>query len=1001
MTRFVTGLQNTLRRPLGVWLVAGGLTIIAAAQQTPTMTPQQAPSTSSEVVQAMPNYVGQKVASIELAGRPDLDTARYLPLLVQREGEPFSQARIDQSIQALQRTGDFQKVELQLLPEAQGVRVLFVLQPAIYFGIFQFPGALGKFSYSRLLQVANYPPRGGTYTQADVEEAKAALLKFFKQNGYFLADVQSLLQVHKDYGVVNVVYHVKLDTHANFGKVIINGTSPQDTAHLEGVLHSLLARLRNSAIRPGKSFKLRALQNASRYLENALNKQGHLAAQVLLAGAQYHPETNRADVTFDVQAGPIVHVQVEGIHLWPWTKRTQLPVLQQAGVNPELIQEGRQNLLSYLQSKGYFDAKVTANAQDRPAAEAILYQVIKGPRHRVEKVAVVGNHHISEKELLSRVAVSVGRIPFFTHGKYSDKLVRTSVQNLSNAYKAQGFSSVSVTPQIKTENNGDILITFRVDEGPQDIVQALSIEGNGTLSEQQFAPKGLKLKPGQPYSQKFADEDRNQVMAQYLNRGYLTATFRETAQQAGNDKHRLIVTYTIDEGPQVRTAEIITLGRKDTKQTLINRETAEITSGKPLKESDMLRSENDLYNAGVFDWAQVDPRRTVTTQNKEDVLLKVHESKRNNITYGFGFEVINRGGSVPSGTVALPNLPPVGLPSTFKTSQSTFYGPRGTFDYTRKNFRGKAESITLSGLAGRLDQRGSFVYADPSFRWTHWQSNFNITGEHNSENPIFTSRLGEVGWQLQRSLNPDKTQNLFLRYAFRETGLTRLLIPQLVPSEDLHVRLSTVSATYVRDTRDNPLDAHKGIYETLEADLNPSALGSNVDFAKILAQAAYYKNIGAGIIWANSLRIGLADPFAGSHVPISEKFFSGGGSTLRGFPLEGAGPQQNIPACGTPGVPSTCAFIQVPTGGNELLILNSEFRIPLSFLMKNLGIATFYDGGNVLPDIGFHGQYTNSFGIGLRYSTPVGPVRIDIGHNLNAPPGIKSTQFFITLGQAF
>jgi outer membrane protein assembly factor BamA len=129
---------------------------------------------------------------------------------------------------------------------------------------------------------------------------------------------------------------------------------------------------------------------------------------------------------------------------------------------------------------------------------------------------------------------------------------------------------------------------------------------------------------------------------------------------------------------------------------------------------------------------------------------------------------------------------------------------------------------------------------------------------------------------------------------------------------------------------------------------------------------------------------------------VSEKFFSGGGSTLRGFPLNGAGPQRTISACGTSG----CFPITVPVGGNQLLIVNSEFRIPVP-LKKGLSFVPFYDGGNVFPAIGFHGQYTNTIGAGFRYSTPVGPVRIDVGHNLNAPPGIKSTQFFVTLGQAF
>jgi outer membrane protein assembly factor BamA len=230
-----------------------------------------------------------------------------------------------------------------------------------------------------------------------------------------------------------------------------------------------------------------------------------------------------------------------------------------------------------------------------------------------------------------------------------------------------------------------------------------------------------------------------------------------------------------------------------------------------------------------------------------------------------------------------------------------------------------------------------------------------------------------------------------------------------VPPEDLHVRLSTLGAAYAYDTRDNSLDAKKGFYETAEFDLNLKGLGSDVNFARLRTQYAYYKPLPAGIVWANSLRVGLAQPFSGSRVPTSELFFSGGGSTLRGFTLNGAGPQRSIPVCSDPNISSTCTQIQVPNGGRQLLIINSELRIPVpitfpSPINRNLGFAAFYDGGNVYPSVGFHNftsLYSNSVGIGLRYATPLGPVRFDVGHNLNAPPGIKSTQFFVTLGQAF
>lgn len=967
---------------------------------TPTEAPPP-PRTAPQTQEVLPSYEGQRVSGVEIAGQPEVNTESLVPLLQQRAGQPFSQAKVQASIDALKNTHRFQDVTLEVRPDANGVRVLMILQPAVYFGIYDFPGALRRFPYSRLLQVTNYPPRGA-YTPVDVQTGENQLRTFFRRTGFFQAQIHPEVRTDRQHGIANVIYRTDLGPRAKFGKVNIEGTTPEETQHLIQVSHSFLARMRNSAIRPGKTYQLKKLTNATKYLQTSLMKNGHLAAQVRLIGANYDPETRRADISFHVDTGPVVKVNVEGAHLWPWTRKKLLPVYQQIGVDPELIQEGRQNLISHFQNKGYFDVNVTTNVQQQPGGENIVYQIAKGPRHKVADVKVVGNQGLGTKELMQHLKVE--KAHFLSHGDFSQKLVRSSVKNLTDLYKANGYSSVKVTPQVVNQN-GNIVVTFNVNEGPQDIVQSIRIAGANTLPESKFAPHGLKLQPGKPYSQKLADEDRNEVMANYLRQGYLNATFREIAK--ANQPHRLDVVYQIEEGPQVHTATVVTLGREDTQQKLITRDVAEINPGQPLRADEMMRSETELYEPGIFDWAQVDPRRQITTQTQEDVLVKVHEAKRNVLTYGFGFEVINRGGSVPSGTVAVPGLPPVGLPSTFKTSQSTFWGPRGTIEYTRSNLRGKAESLTFSGLGARLEQRGSVVFSDPSFRWSSWATDVSLSGEHNSENPIYSSRIAQVALQFRRPLNKKKTRYWFVKYSLSETGLTHLLIPELVPSSQMHVRLSTFSTTYTNDTRDNVLDAHKGIYQSFEVDINPRVL-SNFQFARFLGQTAYYKKIRGNIVWANSVRLGLEQSFGGSTVPLSQAFFSGGGSSLRGFPLNGAGPQRTIPACGNPAVPSTCSLITVPVGGNQLLILNSELRVPspvdLPIVHKNLGFAVFYDGGNVFQSVGFHNfgaQYTNSIGAGLRYSTPVGPVRIDIGHNLNAPPGLKSTQVFVTLGQAF
>ena len=458
----------------------------------------------------------------------------------------------------------------------------------------------------------------------------------------------------------------------------------------------------------------------------------------------------------------------------------------------------------------------------------------------------------------------------------------------------------------------------------------------------------------------------------------------------------------------MRTTMVGMLGVKHTNRNLITRH-VKIPVGQPLSEETILKAESNLYDLQVFDWASVDPLRPITTEPDNEVLIKVHESKRNQIAYGFGFEVINKGGNVPGGTIALPNLPPVGLPNTFKTSQQTFWGPRGSFEYSRLNFRGRAESITIGGLAARLDQRAAVSWASPAFWNSIWSSNLTLSAERSSENPIFTNRMVQGSYQFQRPLNAKKDRSLILRYSLRRTNLINLLIPELVTPEDRNERLSTFSASYIRDTRDHALDAHRGIYESIEADINPSFLGSNTNFVRFQGQVAYYRRIGGNnIIWANSLRLGLEGAFAGDHVPLSERFFAGGGSTIRGFSLNGAGPQRNVPVCSNPADTSTCSKITVPVGGQQLVIFNSEVRfpIPVTFpiIGAKLGGVAFYDGGNVYNSVGFQnffGNYTNTVGFGLRYATPVGPVRVDIGHLVTNIPGVKATQLFITLGQAF
>jgi outer membrane protein assembly factor BamA len=950
--------------------------------------------------QVLSSYLGQNVSSVEVAGQPDATLDKLQGAISVKPGRPLRQSDIEATQNILKQRIGVSDVNLDFEPEAEGVRVVFILKPAIYIGIYSFPGATAQYSYSRLLQVANYPTQA-PYSYTDVRRAEDALVRFFQQDGYFEAEVHAETVVDSTHNLANVLFNTSLGRRAKIGDINLQGATPEETAYLRGKLRSTMARLRASSLKRGMTFSRYRLQNATQYMQNVLTKQNYAAGTVQLVSAEYDQVSNHADVTFNVQTGPIVKVTTTGAHLRKGTLQSLVPVYSANSTDTDLINEGGRNIQLYFQNKGFFDVQVATEINDTPQGKVITYGITKGPRHKVGEIAYSGNKHFTGKELDGHVPIQEAH--FFSRGKYSDTLLRASVKNLENLYRSAGYANATVVPHVQRKA-GNIAVTFDVTEGPLDEVQDLRIEGNKTLPQSELAPNGLKLGSGKPYSQVLVNDDRNQIVARYLSLGYLNPSFHATATPLKSDPHKLDIVYNITEGPQVKVAEIVTVGRAHTRPALIDRQIP-FRTGAPLSQNEMMRSETELYNLNVFDWAEIDPKTPITdSTTNDDVIVKVHEAKRNSIMYGFGFEVINRGGSVPAGTVLVPGIPPVGIPNNFKTSQATYWGPRGLFEYTRRNVRGLGESYTASAYAGRLDQRAGFTYVQPYLFGTKWKGSTLTSFEHNAENPIFTARLGNLGYQIERPLNAKKTSHLFFRYNLQVTRISNLLIPQLVPPNQLSVRLSTLSASYIHDTRDNVLDAHRGWYESLQLDLNPAWLGSNFSFAKFLAQVAHYKNIGGGIIWANSLRIGVEEAYAGSEVPISQKFFTGGGSTLRGFPLNGAGPQEIVPACGIPTDPSTCVKITVPQGGNQLLIINSELRFPLDSIKQGLGIVTFYDGGNVFPGVGLHdftSLYTNSVGLGVRYATPVGPVRIDIGHNLNVVPGINPTQYFITIGQAF
>ncbi len=238
-------------------------------------------------------YDGQNVGAIDLIANPHRDVDPLRPLIEQKAGEPYSQPKVEASIAALERTGKFPKVEVNVVPDVTGLRLNFLLEPAYYMGMVTFPGAIKEFSYTRLLQTANLQDQD-PYDKAQVEVAEKTLQKFLRRNGYFQATVDAEAQIDDAHQLVNVAFTAKLDKRARVAQVSVEGVDASETARLLHAMRSLRARLTGGLLKPGKAYSPERMKAAIAEIKRTLAKEHRLAAKVKENPPEYDAETNRA-----------------------------------------------------------------------------------------------------------------------------------------------------------------------------------------------------------------------------------------------------------------------------------------------------------------------------------------------------------------------------------------------------------------------------------------------------------------------------------------------------------------------------------------------------------------------------------------------------------------------------------------------------------------------------------------------------------------------------------
>jgi outer membrane protein assembly factor BamA len=507
------------------------------------------------------------------------------------------------------------------------------------------------------------------------------------------------------------------------------------------------------------------------------------------------------------------------------------------------------------------------------------------------------------------------------------------------------------------------------------LVGQLEVVGNNALSTEYLLANAIDYGPGQAFSEMNMASDRNNVLTHYFNEGFPEARMDVFAEPSA-EPNSMNVKYRIAEGPRIRVKKLLYSGEEFTRLSTIQRE-VQLIEGGPLRQGAVVESQRRLYNLGIFNRVQIAPQNPAGADAEKAVVVLVEEAKRYTLAYGGGVEVQRLGsGSDPA-------------------AGDVRASPRGIFELTRINVGGRAHTVSFKGRASTLQGRALISYAAPSL-FALPRLSFQLTGfaDKTSDVRTFTSTRYEGSVQFAHELlTPPaffRGSSFLYRYVYRRVQVDASSLkvdPNAVPLFSQPTRISAFGATWVRERRrDNPADPTRGDFNTLDVSVAPARIGSQASFVRLFFQNSTFHPFGRNLVFARSTRFGVQQTFGGTRdtdVPLPERFFAGGGNSLRGFGLNQAGPRD--------------AVTGFPLGGLAMLLFNNELRFPmrLPFTALRLGGALFYDAGNVFesvdrislsskpPSPSDINYFSHTVGFSVRYATPIGPVRVDLGYLLN------------------
>jgi len=738
------------------------------------------------------------------------------------------------------------------------------------------------------------------------------------------------------------------------GSIEFNGASP----YTDKVL------LNQMKIKSGDKYDFAKIQKGLDRLQEFMAEEKRLEADIRL-----HRETRQQtiDLRLNIDPGPIVDFTFKGASV---SKDTQQKVEQawRDGVfSKERLDEAVLAIRRPLLREGYLQSEVTYRLEEEDQQIRVHFNITPGLRFTGIELSFPGASEISGSEL-DRV-LDLANLKLEVHAS-----PQRVVDYLTAYYRERGYLQARVeTPQTMLDSQtGTGKIEVPIQEGPLFLIGNLDFKGNRALDYDQLW-SAIPTSSGSMYDPNTLQDAIREIEDLYHKKGYNDAksTFRVVQDSKAARAH---LTFEINEHRQSIIRDIVIEGNRDTSDGFILKQLG-FEPGEALDYLKINETRKRLYNTGVY--ALVDFQTEELPESAPDstvkdvrIRIRIEEIKPYRLQYGLFYD--------------------------------TDRGMGGLLEVQDRNLLGQASNV---GMRIRYDsdlKEGRLYFHQPFVTKIHVRTDATAFALKEVR-PAFNAR--RIGFSLSREERLPKEYLFTYGYRYdhvRWNGYPP--DPQYFQASDPVAR---VIGTLTRDTRDSILDATRGEFSSHSLEYGPEWLGSEVGFIRYYGQYFRYVPLDkflkiqskdkqgqpapTKLVYAGALRLGLTTAFEHQTVISPERFFAGGGTTMRGFEQDLLGPQETVVIDGE--------NVQRPTGGEALFLFNNELRFPIFGILHGVGFA---DIGNVYPRVSdFDFSMRKTAGFGLRLKIKFIPLRFDYGWKLDRRPGESKGAFFFSIGQAF